>query len=182
MRVPSRVFPGTDLVQYLCDNPKCRKPITLNWRTREGEDCCSNRCRKILEERNSSVADEIVESKNTADAEPKKLKKKKKKAVAEVEAAPKKKKKKLKSRDAEEAPKKKKKKLSGPGHCRFDKEARITILRKENPYRGNRHKMHSCIKSGDTVADYLVAVQKKGFNSCTRALQRAIEDKLIKIA
>lgn len=172
MKVPHSRFPGSGLVHYLCDYRKCRGPIVLCWKGRDG-DYCSNRCRQAAE----STQQEI---------EPMADEKKKKK---KVEAASSDTKKKLKKpaaathKDGEGKKKKKSKgKAAGRGRSMFDKGAKITIVSKECPFKGNRKEKHKLIKSGMTVGQYLEASREKGFGSSTRPLQRALEAKLIKIA
>lgn len=176
MKTKSLALSGSGLVQHICDLASCGKPIYLAWQGPDGE-YCSNHCLELALEYSASGKDVPVKDEE----------KKKKKVIESDEAAPAKKKKKKTKPAVEEAPKKKKKKVSkdkaeSSGRSNFPGESVIRVVKKENPFRGNRAEYHKLIKDGMTVDAFLKAMVAKEYGASTRPLQRAVEAKLIKIA
>ncbi len=81
--------------------------------------------------------------------------------------------------EAKPEAKSKKEKVGRAG--KFSGDSKITVITKDNPYRGNRAKMFDLIKSGMTVDAYKEALAGANLRVSTRPLARAMEQELISI-
>lgn len=135
MKSASNELGDVGMTVQLCDNPACRKKLVLAWKGREGE-YCTQTCLKAVEEKS------MTEDESTQDT-----------------AAPAAKKSKAKGKKAAKAPAKKKAAAKGSGN-RLSGEEKITVIKKENDFRGKRVKMFALIKTGMTTKQASDAIQK----------------------
>ena len=171
MRVPATDF-GDLLTRLKCD--VCDSPVLINWKSRDGKDCCSRECQKKAEE--DSMTD--TETTDTTTTDPKPI-------TAGVAAPAKKSSKKAAKAIPPIKVKKPAKKAATPG--KFADEDVIHVISKDHGYRDGSKRMlvHGLIKDGMKVGKFkaVLAAREdlKGY-TVPEALERAVRAKLIKIS
>jgi hypothetical protein len=150
MKVPATDFGGL-LTRLKCD--VCGGSVLINWKSRDGKDCCSRVCQKKAEEDSMTTENETTDT-TTIDPKP----------ITAGAAAPAKKS--SKKAAAKPAPKAKaakapKDKVAAPG--KFADEDVIHIISKDHGYRdgGARHQFFALVRDGMTVAKYRKAFHEK---------------------
>ena len=171
MRVPAPDFGGL-LTRLKCD--VCDSPVLINWKSRDGKDCCSRECQKKAEE--DSMTDTETTDTETTEQKP----------ITAGAAAPAKKSGKKATAKAAPPAKDKKpaKKAATPG--KFADEDVIHVISKDHGYRDGSKRMlvHGLIKDGMKVGKFkaVLAAREdlKGY-TVPEALERAVSAKLVKI-
>lgn len=184
MKVKSPDVPGAH--RDVCN--RCRKPVILAWRGRDGI-YCSNTCLVLAEEQDlhkEKIMSDESEATATAAATDESVSgtkgKRSKKASKPSAKAKKESGKSTKKKAAGKAGKPKATRKSS-----FGADQVIKLLKKDNPFRGSRGKRHGLIKSGMTVGQYHDALVKaKNFgrpmgSTVSRTLKRAVAAKLISL-
>jgi hypothetical protein len=199
----AKEFGDAGVVRKLCDNPACRRVVTLAWKGRHGE-YCSNDClkREKLGD-NMTVATEVdVNDATTATATApitggsKKVVSKKaapkaavKKVAAPVKAAPSK----VASKKVAAPAKKAGKKAAAPetnGSGRATTFDRTHVIRRTDTWKeckslkgsGTSSERVKAIKDGMTVGDYLEALRKAGLPAGLGNLQACEKGGFVTVA
>jgi len=154
----AKEFGNASIVRHICDRPGCGKPVTLNWKGRNGE-YCSNKCLKLAERQGESVMTNATEEVQEDVAPvtgpaPKKAKAAKKKAVVTAAAG---KSKKVKTTKAAAAA------SNGNGRNTINVRRVIKLTKKASQMRAGtkRQIIYEMLKTGMTVRDLQEAAIKK---------------------
>jgi len=172
VQVPAQDFGGL-LTRLKCD--VCTGSVLINWKSRDGKDCCSRECQKKAEEDSMTTENETTDT-TTTDPKP----------ITAGAAAPAKKSGKKATAKAAPPAKDKKpaKKAATPG--KFADEDVIHVISKDHGYRDGSKRMlvHGLIKDGMKVGKFkaVLAAREdlKGY-TVPEALERAVSAKLVKI-
>lgn len=156
-------FGGAEVYRHFCDNPECKKPIVLCWKSREGE-FCSNKCMKETQASLTTTETNTVAKPTTIEENmsEKKENKSSKKAVVGKPAAAKITKPKVEAKKAKAAVAKlKAPKANGKPRPVLDDKAVIHIVSKDHKYKGINADRFKLLSDGMTVDNFVTANKNK---------------------
>lgn len=158
MRQKAEDFGGAEVYRHYCDNPKCKKPIILCWKSREGE-FCSNKCMKELA--SPTEVDTVVKSTTEEKMSKKATSKSSSKATVAKPAAAKTTKPKAVQKTATAAPKEAAVRAASKSRPTLNDKAKIHVVSKDHKYKGISADRFKLLVNGMTVDEFFAANKNK---------------------